>query len=607
MNDFPAVSTREWEEKINEDLKGADYEKRLVWQTPEGISVRPYYRSEHTENLPHMQALPGQFPYVRGSRIKDNDWVIRQDFEQEEISEANALAVKALERGAGAVGLNARGVQGLHDMEALLSGIDPKKAGIHLIHGKNYPELFNYLLQVAGNDTLRGSLNFDPLGYFVLYGKPYGDIRENMDQAGDLVEKAASGAPEYKVISINGQHYHNAGASIVQELAFMLAQGNEYLVMLTDKGLKAEELAPYMQFTMAIGSNYFMEIAKIRAARLLWARIVEQYGQGLSESGKMTLHAVTSNWNKSVYDPYVNMLRTTTEAMSASIAGIDSMTVAPFDSTYKKPDDFSLRMARNQQIILKEESYFNKVADPAAGSYYIETLTDSIAGAAWDVFVKIQETGGFIAAVESGYITEEIRKTCQKRDMDIALRRQVFIGTNQYPNPSERMLDKIQPTARLSDLGGLRPYRGAQAFEALRMAVESHEQKGFGVPKVFLFTYGNLAMRKARAGFSTNFFGVAGYQIVEGAGYGNVEKGIADALASSANIVVLCSSDEEYAELAVAATEIKRQSPKTQVVVAGNPTELIDQLNQAGVDFYIHLRTNLLDALTRFNEVLDIV
>ncbi len=606
LKDFPAVNTEEWEAKILEDLKGADYEKRLVWKTPDGIAARPYYRAEHLKDIAHMGTLPGEAPFVRGTRTRDNEWDIRQDFEEEDLQAANALAVNAIERGVRAVGLNARAVEGPEDMKALLQGIDPSQTAVHFIHGKDYPALLNHFIEVAGGNPCRGSLNFDPLGYYLLYGKPWGDLEGNIDQALTILRLAGEKLPGFRVITVNGQHYHNAGAGIVQELAFSLSQANEYLVRLTQKGLAVDDIAPLMQFRLAVGSNYFMEIAKIRAIRMLWSRIVEQYQPAGEHARKISLHVVTSDWNKSIYDPYVNMLRTTTEAMSAALAGVDSLTVKPFDSTYKKPDGFSLRIARNQQIILKHESYFNKVVDPAAGSYYIENLTDSIAAAAWELFLQAEEDGGFVSLTDSGFIRTEIEKTCQKRDMDIALRKQVFVGTNQYPNPSERMLDKLQPTAKLEDLGGLRPYRGPQAFEALRLAVENHERKGFEAPRVFLLTYGNLGMRKARAGFSANFFGVAGYQVKEGAGYKEPEAGVQAALDHKAHIVVLCSSDEEYAELTGAVAQIKKAAPKTQVVVAGNPTELIDSLNQAGVDQYIHLRTNALEALSRFNEILEI-
>lgn len=604
FKDFPPVSTQQWEEKILEDLKGADY-KRLIWKTVEGLNIRPYYRAEDLEKLAHMHAVPGEPPYVRGGKTSGNDWEIRQDVEEEDFAIANKKALKALSKGAEGVGLNAAQIEDARDLAKLIEGIDPKKHAVHFSHGKNFPQLIEWLKEMYPVEA-RGSVNFDPLGYFVLYNKFYGSLAENLEEGAALITIGKERLPNFQMVSVNGQHFHNAGASLVQELAFALAQGNEYLAALTEKGFSVDDIAPRMQFTLAVGSNYFMEIARLRAARLLWARIVEQYKPASAVSMKMNIHAVTSTWNKSIYDPYVNMLRTTTEAMSAAIGGADSMTVLPFDLTYKKPDDFSERIARNQQIVLKYESYFNKVADPAAGSYYVENLTNSIAEASWNLFVEVEGKGGFIQAVESRFINEQISNTCQQRDMDIAMRKQVFVGVNQYPNLNEQMLDKLEPTAKLTNLAGLRPYRGVQAIEALRLAVENHKKKGQEVPKVFLLTYGNLTMRKARASFTTNFFGVAGYQIIDNPGFMNIEEGVQTALEARAEIVVLCSSDEEYADLAPAARLIKEKAPKTRVVVAGYPKELLEQLDAAGVDHYIHMRTNLQEALTHFNELMGI-
>ncbi len=605
FQEFPPVSTQQWEEKIHEDLKGADYEKKLIWKTIEGLKIKPYYRAEDLEKLAHMHALPGEAPFVRGGKTRNNNWEIRQDIEAEDPEKANATALKALAKGAEAVGLNAGELSSALDLAKLIENIDPTKTPVHFNHGKNFPQLAEWLVNMYNQEAL-GSFNFDPLGYFVLYNKFYESREANMEQAAELLKLGKERLPKFKTITVNGQHFHNAGASLVQELAFALAQGNEYLAALTEKDFSADDIANRITFTLAVGSNYFLEIAKLRAVRMLWAKIVEQYQPAFPESMKMNIHAVTSSWNKSIYDPYVNMLRTTTEAMAAAIGGADSMTVQPFDSTYKKSDDFSDRIARNQQIVLKYEAYFNKVSDPAAGSYYVENLTHSIAEAAWKLFVEVEEQGGFVTSVEKGFIHEQIQNTCQQRDMDIAMRKQVFVGVNQYPNLSEEMLDKLQPIAKLTDLAGLRSYRGVQAFEALRLAVENHKKKGFEVPKVFLLTYGNLTMRKARASFSTNFFGVAGYQIIDNPGFQNIEEGVQAAIDQGANIVVLCSSDEEYADMAPAATFIKEKSPETQVVVAGYPKELLEQLDQAGVDHYIHMRTNLLQALTHFNELMGI-
>lgn len=604
FEDFPPVTTSDWEAKIHEDLKGADYEKRLVWKTTEGIPVNPYYRAEHLEGIPHIGSMPGETPFVRGVKIRNNDWQIRQDFDGADPGKASTLAAEALAKGAEAIGLNVEGITSKNELDALLNNLELDKFALHLQHGSNYPELFQHLIEIAGLKQLEGSLGFDPLAYFLLYEKFHKSREISFERAADLLKMAIEHQPRFRVISINGQHYRNAGANIVQGLAFSMSQAVEYLASLSDMGFKAEDIAPHMQFNFAIGSSYFMEMAGLRAARMLWTKIMEAYG--MSSDPKMFVHAVTSNWNKSIYDPYVNMLRTTTEAMAAALGGANSICINAFDNTFRKADGFSYRMARNQQIILKHEAHFNKVADPAAGSYYIEKLSDDIFKAAWELFVKTEDEGGFIKAVESGSIRTAIEETCRKRDMDIAMRKRVFVGTNQYANTAERMLDRVEPTAKLTDVSVLRQYRGPQAFEALRMAVENHVQKGFDTPKVFLFTYGNLTMRKARATFAGNFFGVAGYKIIDNLGFPDIGAGVNAALDSKAHIVVLCSSDEEYMELAAAAGQIKAAAPETKVVVAGNPKDIIEQLNDAGVDHYIHMRTNVLDSLTHFNDMLGI-
>lgn len=609
---FPPVSTEQWEEKIKEDLKGADYEKKLVWATTEGIKVRPYYRAEDLNKLGHLNTRPSEFPYTRGSKVKNNDWVIRQDIDTTNIKEANTIAVDAVKRGAEAIGFNVSNVISANDLEALLEGINAENTGLHFLHANDYLKLAalfdQWLTKKQFNPSkVKGSFNFDPLAYVLLYGGFYESKEHNFNQAKELINVFGKKYPNFRIINVNGQHFHAAGATIVQELAFALCQGNEYLAALSEIGLSIESIAPRMQFTFGIGGNYFMEIAKFRAVRMLWAKIVEQYASNKAIAN-MYIHAETSLWNKTIYDPYVNILRTTTETMSAAIAGVDSMSVAPFDATYKKADPFSSRIARNQQIILKHESYFNKVVDPSAGSYYIETLTDSIASAVWGLFQSTEAKGGFVPAVNSKEIYNQIEASCQKRDLDIAMRRQVFIGTNQYPNTNEKMLDKLQPVTRLSDLGNLKPYRGTQAFEAVRLAVESHVQKGGNAPKVFLLSYGNLAMRKARAGFTTNFFGVAGYEIIDNAGFKTIDDGVKAALASHAQIVVICSSDEEYTEMAAqAAQALKSADNKLKVIVAGNPVEIIDSLKAAGVDDFIHVRTNVLETLREYNHQLGII
>lgn len=611
FKEFPPVSTEMWEAQINADLKGADYEKRLIWKASDGLKVKPYYRSEDIKNLRFTESLPGEYPFVRGTNSDNNNWEIRQDIESADIALSNKIALEAIERGADGVGFRVKGVGSADDLTNLIRYIELEKTAVHFISAREYPYIMELFIQemklrTANKNKVRGSLGFDPFNYYLLYNDFYNSCDDNMNEAVYLITKIRQELPGFRMINISADTFHNAGATVAQELAFAMASGNEYLSKLTDKGLSVDQIAPAMQFTFAIGSNYFLEIAKIRAARLLWSAIVGEYKPANPSTAAMFIHGTTSLWNKSVYDPYVNMLRTTTELMAGAIAGCNSISASPFDIAYKNPDNFSRRMARNTQIILKEESYFNKIADPAAGSYYIESLTDMIATRAWDIFREIESEGGFLEAIGKGIIRKSIEETAAKRDEDIARRTTVILGTNQYPNSNEKMLEKITEEP-VKHYPGLNLYRGSGAFEELRLSTEKHVAAGNKRPGVFLLNIGNLTLRKARAAFASNFFGCAGYEMIDNMGFEIVEEGIKAAVDSGAEIVVICSSDEEYATLGVAAAEkLKAVNKNTIVVIAGNPTEIIDALKTAGVDEFIHMRTNALLSLRGFNQKLGI-
>ncbi|MFW5706966.1 MAG: methylmalonyl-CoA mutase family protein, partial [Bacteroidota bacterium] len=297
--EFPEISTQQWEEIIHKDLKGADYEKKLIWNTLEGLKIKPYYRSEDHAQLRHLQTLPGQYPFVRGNRVKENDWEIRQDIIGDDLQKANNQAVNALKRGAEAIGFNVEKAESAAQLRQLLNGINPAENAVHLLHSKNYKHLISNLASLADAEgwekgNLKGSINFDPLGYFMLYGSFYDSAEKNFEDAIEILSFCMEHLPALRLITVNGQHFHNAGAHCVQELAFALAQGNEYLAKLTEKEVQTDDLAPRMQFTFAVGSNYFLEIAKLRAARILWAKIVEQYNPQGNDAMKMYIHAVTS-------------------------------------------------------------------------------------------------------------------------------------------------------------------------------------------------------------------------------------------------------------------------------------------------------------------------
>ncbi len=609
LADFPAVSTQEWMDKIIADLKGADFNRKLVWRTTEGFDLMPFYRAEDLEGLETKDSAPGKFPYVRGTK-DNNTWYVRQNIDASDASAANAKALEILDKGIDSIGFKLSKQDLCAEYIAtLLNGICADCVELNFTVciracAELAALLTDYFTQ-KGYDLskLNGSINCDPISRMLLKGKKL-DAGTVSNLIRQTVE-AGKALPNYRMLGVNAVCLNNAGAYVSQELGYALAWGVQYMTMLTDAGLTADEAAKAIKFNFGVGGNYFFEIAKFRAARLLWANIVKAYNPACDCSAKIHVHAETSLFNKTIFDAHVNMLRTQTEAMSATIGGVDSLTVNPFDITYKASDDFSERIARNQQLLLKEESHFDKVVDPAAGSYYIETLTAKIAEQAWKLFLDTENAGGFFAAVENGTVQAAIRATAEKRQKDVAGRKEVYLGTNQFPNFNEVAGDKItkepcQGSCGCSTEAGLDTLptaRAAEQFEALRLATEASGKR----PKAFMLTMGNLAMRLARAQFSCNFFACAGYEVIDNLGFQTVEEGVAAAQKAGADIVVLCSSDEEYAELAPAAYQAI--GGKQIFVVAGAPA-CMDELKAAGIENFIHVKVNVLETLQAFNKQL---
>ena len=354
-----------------------------------------------------------------------------------------------------------------------------------------------------------------------------------------------------------------------------------------------------------------MEIAKFRAGRLLWAKIVEAYKDpifttALRNAAKMNVSAETSRFNMTVFDAYVNLLRSQTETMSAALAGVDEITVTPFDVTYEEPTDFSERIARNQQLLLKEEAHFDKVVDPAAGSYYLENLTASIAAEAWKQFLDIQERGGMYQLVAEGKVQEHMAANLKARLADVAKRKEVLLGSNQFPNFTEKAGKKIKISEKACCCKGacepqiatLPIARAAEEFESLRLETEAAKKQ----PIAFMLTIGNLAMRIARAQFSCNFLACAGYKVIDNNGFATVAEGIKAARKAKADIIVLCSSDDEYADLAPKAWK-KLQGKKELFIVAGAPA-CMEDLQKLGITNFIHVRCNVLETLKALNAQL---
>ncbi|MCF2603200.1 methylmalonyl-CoA mutase small subunit [Parabacteroides distasonis] len=610
FSEFAPVSTEDWVAKITADLKGVPFEKKLVWKTGEGFNVNPFYRLEDIEGLKTTESLPGEFPYVRGTK-KDNDWKVRQNIEVCCFKAANEKALDILNKGVTSLGFVIKGDDvNKENIATLLDGICPQAVELNfntcLCKAEELIGILAEVFQSKGADLEKcyGSVNYDPFKKPLIKGKE----NQNWVESAAAVLKAGAALPKYRVLAVNAFNLNNAGAFITQELGYALAWGNELLAKLTEAGFTVDEVAKNIKFNFGISSNYFMEIAKFRAARWLWAEIVKAYAPACDCSCKMHVHAQTSEWNMTIFDAHVNLLRSQTEAMSAAIAGVDSITVRPFDKTYQTPDDFSERIARNQQLLLKEESHFDKVVDPSAGSYYVEVLTNSLADVAWKLFLDVEEKGGFAALANAGEIQKAVNASNEARHKNVATRREILLGSNQYPNFTEVAVEKIKETASACCGGGhcgeatitaLDFSRGASEFEALRLATE----KSGKTPKVFMLTIGNLAMRLARSQFSANFFACAGYKIIDNLGFETVEAGVEAAVKAGAEVVVLCSSDDEYATFAPEA--FKALAGRAEFVVAGAPA-CMEDLKAAGIEQFINVKSNVLETLKAFNAKLGI-
>jgi methylmalonyl-CoA mutase len=605
---FPPVSYETWRAKVDADLKGVPFEKKLVWRTNEGFNVQPMYQRGDIADLKTTNTLPGEFPYVRGTR-DNNHWLTRQDILATDAAEANKTALDVLGKGVNALGFNLAEYNA-DTIATALKGIDLEKVELNFnCCPRKAKELATalvaYLKQNGAEKTFQGSIDFNPLKRAFRHGVDV-DAAAMVADAKEILA-IVKNVPALRCLGVDSVLFNNSGAYIFQELGYALAWGAEWLTLLTEVGVAADEVANRIKFNMGISSNYFMELAKFRAARMLWAQIVDQYKPADKGACKMMAHAITSRFNQTIFDAHVNLLRSQTEAMSAALAGVDSITVTPFDTPYKTPDEFSERIARNQQLLLKEESHLDKVVDPAGGSYYVETLTVSLAQEAWKLFLEVEEKGGFVAAVNAGDVQKAVNESSVKRHQDMARRKEILLGSNQYPNFNEMAAGKIEDcgckknekscgcAAEGDSSKTLHTDRQASDFEALRLATEHAANR----PKAFMLTIGNLAMRLARAQFSSNFFGCAGYEILDNIGFNTVEEGINAAMEKGADIVVLCSSDDEYAEFAPEA--FKLLNGRAEFVVAGAPA-CTDDLKAVGIENFIHVRSNVLETLQQFNQ-----
>ncbi len=466
--DFPSPTYDEWKEKVEKDLKGASFDKKLITKTIEGISLNPIYTRESLQKNSLLDQYPGSGSTraTNAAGYFNSEWLINQRIELSDADEFNTALKDALNRGqnsiyisldkASKLGLDADyaetndvgngglSISGLSSLSRSLDGIDITKYPIFISTGFSSVPFISILSAYCKRNNidiskLTGSVEADPIGYWALEGELPVPVNSAISGIKTSLDWKIKNAPKLKTCNVSSLPYVNSGANGVQELAFMLATTAEYLRKLIDLGANINDAAQNIKVTLGIGSSFFPEVSKFRAAKVLWKNLISAFG-GNKKSQAINIFAISSQFNKTKFDPYVNMLRTTTETFSAIMGGIDSLQVAPFDSVFSTPDDFSRRIARNTQIILKEEAHFGNTIDPAGGSYFVENLTEKIAKKAWKKFQQIEKNGGMIESLKNNFIQNDIEEVYTERAKLIAKRKSVIVGTNMYANPTEELL-----------------------------------------------------------------------------------------------------------------------------------------------------------------------
>ncbi len=656
FGEFAPATYAEWREAAVAALKGADFDKKLLTKLVEGITLQPIY-NKWDEHAPVAPA--GQFPYRRGTRAlgyMDKPCEIAQSIPAASAEDFNAKLTHDLERGLTAVNIKlCKGGLKLKkqaDWDTALKGVALDKLPVYINTGScGLAPLGMFLntYKAAGYNVadLKGGIMYDPVGKAVNKGSLCGGkgICAYYDQMAVMTKWAIANAPGFKTIGVSGLPYADSGASAFEEAGAMLSTAVAYLRAMEERGISVDEAASQIRFTVSVGANLFLEIAKIRALRELWAIIVKECG-GSEEAAKICIHARTSFWTLSKVDPWVNMLRGSAQAFSAIMGGVDSIDVLPFDAAVRMPDEFSRRIARNAPIILLGECNLDKVVDPAGGSWYIENLTDETSHKIWDVFQSIEKEGGIIKALQAGTVQKSVNATAAKRYEMADQRRQSIVGVNQYVNLDEKKLetpeegsccckghghgcchkDAEAPAVDMTveavcaaaleghstclinkglcagvdckcggplEVEALPVRRLAERFESLLAKADAYVAAKGERPMVFFANMGPLRQHKARADFSRDFLRAGGLDVVYPAGFATPEEAAKAAAESGCAVSVICSTDDTYPEIVPAyCAALKALKPDAMVALAGYPADHVEAFKQAGVDIFIHVRAN---------------
>lgn len=683
---FETPSNDQWKTEVERLLKGAPYARKMFTRTLENITVGPIYTDEDVRDLPGTDSVPGQWPYLRGTR-PGAGWLVAQEILLPTAEEFNTAVRSDLDRGQSAVNLvlDRAGLKGqdpdqvpaadvgaggtsiasLPDLETALDGIDLKTVPLFVQTGSAalpVTSLLLALLNKRGVDPaeLRGCLGSDPAYGLAQMGQLPLGLERLYDELAVISRWAAENAPRLKTLPVHEDPWHDGGADSGLSLGLTLASAVAKLRAMQERGIEPAMAAGRIQFHLCIGSDFFMELAKVRALRVLWSQVLA--AAGIPEvAAEVRVHARTSRRAQTLLDAHVNMLRVTTQAMSAVLGGVDSLHVSPFDEVDSVPDEFSRRIARNVQLLLAHECHFDQVQDPAGGSWYVEKLTGDLAETAWGHFQDIEKQGGIIASLGSGKVQEMVAAVAASRTERLGTRRDVLIGTNQYANATEKprtprtvdhtglqrqrhaamerqrtsgaqaehllvlgrlekimgadreqllgtMVDAAAAGATLGELcGSLRHdtegEREVQSIPLRRDAEPFEALRGLAATlgdgnRVFPCCLGPVARYMPRLDFTHGFFQAGGFRMAEAGFHTEPAAAAKAALASGAPTVVLVGLDDTYAEMAGPVIEkLSVGDDAPLIILAGGTPEVIADLEGRGLDRSINLRSNVLDVL----------
>lgn len=571
---FQEVTFEDWVKAAESQLKGKPIEK-LFSKTYEGITVKPLYEQKDVkESFSH----PGDSPFVRGTTQSNDGWFVCQYLHHTDPEMINKKLVESFDRGQRTIYFSVETIENINQLKTIFHNINVEEVTFYIDATKNraFLPLFAHYCETIGVSLskINGTIAIDPFFELVQLGFSERTFQEAVDYIASSLEWTLENNLNIKLALLRGREFHEAGANLVQELTFTFLKSIELLETLTDKGFSINDVAPYMQFSFTISSDFFMEMAKLRAAKQIWATIVSAYG-GNEASQKICLHAETSSWNKSKLDMHVNLLRTTSEAFSAVIGGVNYLTISPFDELTGQPSELADRIARNIHFILREESFLHKVQDPSGGSYYVDTLTEEICEKVWDNIQTYEKSGGFLKRFIDGTIQNEIENMYDWKRSDVEKRNKLLIGTNIYANLGEKMtrsvlnenrktfiettnfqsclqvvqecngsivsLLKEQEAAKESTIRPLVSRRLSEPFERLREKAEIYKNKTGAFPSVTVTTIGQLKDYKPRLDFIRGVLATGGIEVKV---HPLEEKEIAHN-----EIVILCGTDEDYARI----------------------------------------------------------